>query len=1342
MKPLICALFLITDLLNAQLGDRFYGPGVFQNIMPSGYGNYYVLGTTGNGYQAWILKLDKDLNKIWEKTYYGPSGERVNSSHIMIDLNGDLIISGQVISGTYKFNGWALKTNKDGQLLWSKIFTSALNLYYACENKKNGYYFGGQTAKLNDGIVIDVDNNGNESKSLTIEIASYTKVKYVEANNDGTISLIGRSHNNGAAFGGIFYLKITYSGIELLRTVYHTDYKDLYDQTNYTHSMGISRAPNGNLLISDPVTVNTPYGYLNDCLVLEIDENGVIRNKLQFGNIALDEKPFNIIHLNNGEYIGCGEVEYYDGTSHSYSYSNKFTLTGNEEWRRYYHYNFQNARLLGAVELANHDLVFCGVAKNSQACLLRTNASGRISNYSITGYVKMDMNANCISDSMDKLISSVLVSKNNGSPVFVYTDANGQFTLNTDDVKNDLTIFPADDYSMPCQVYKTVVIDSILQTASVDFLMQPIDACAHLKVDITQPDLVKCKVSKYQVFVKNYGIDESEPQNLQIQFDPRLLIQRYTTGGSVNQNVLTYQLNPVKYNEQLLFEFEALLPCDVLIGSFHPVSAKLINTTCKVPWNGPELKVSNECRGNEIVFKIENTGADMTKELSYKMYADPHLIEEASIKLIKNEIKELKFPANGKTYDLEIFDTHSILKPGTVISSVLEACGRNKNGLYSTMYAGAYRRYNADDRISEAFGFNSSGIPDKVQQMREGYGWYNFITKNEWMEYTLRARNPLNRIVNEVDMQINISDPLDLKSLQVLGSSNKLKIIPIDSQNLKIILSDCKLASTNTGPDENVYVKIKIKAADNTPFDASVASYLSVSAKLFFDQVGPFELRPSRNNLTTIISFQQQTAELYPEGISLFGGKYIDFGSKIAHAADGSVFLLSQSASYSDGHNYQALVIKLDNHKQVLWYSLIPSRIHFTQEVRDLIVLPDGGCMIVGSSLDENIERVNNNYEAMVIRVDSKGEEVFTKYYKPGLNLHGGIANAMKACRDGNFLISGISTTGETNEQDSYLMKIDIDGNLIWLKNYIVNNRAFEVYSIYELNDGKIICTGTDYGRGLIIAQKTDANGNQIWMKTHTPQLTIPLPGQVPLVLPSSSVITKSGEILFLLFSEWQDSVSGQDLVAPLFIKLTENGEFIGEKRTLVGPAGYGIGVKIVQDSDDSFVIFGEVLVDTKLNTGDILVARFDSNFDLMWFKNYGSAREEWLVDGLIGDEGRIYGIGYNQLRSPDLNLQTIYLQMDRHGELVNSNQLDYIDEEQLMVYPNPANEKLNVFFFNDSKIAGTTWKFFSLNGDFICKGSVQSNKLTIDVQEIPNGIYFLKFGDPSLHVKKIIVNH
>ena len=38
------ALFIFSTKLIAQLGDRFYGSGVFQGIQPSGDGGYFVAG--------------------------------------------------------------------------------------------------------------------------------------------------------------------------------------------------------------------------------------------------------------------------------------------------------------------------------------------------------------------------------------------------------------------------------------------------------------------------------------------------------------------------------------------------------------------------------------------------------------------------------------------------------------------------------------------------------------------------------------------------------------------------------------------------------------------------------------------------------------------------------------------------------------------------------------------------------------------------------------------------------------------------------------------------------------------------------------------------------------------------------------------------------------------------------------------------------------------------------------------------------------------------------------------------------------------------------------------------
>ncbi len=86
-------------------------------------GGYVIVGHTesfGKGkWDIWLLKVDKDGNKLWDKTFGGGDNEMGNS--VIADKEGNLYIAGY----TYTFaegslDAWLIKTDNKGAERWSK----------------------------------------------------------------------------------------------------------------------------------------------------------------------------------------------------------------------------------------------------------------------------------------------------------------------------------------------------------------------------------------------------------------------------------------------------------------------------------------------------------------------------------------------------------------------------------------------------------------------------------------------------------------------------------------------------------------------------------------------------------------------------------------------------------------------------------------------------------------------------------------------------------------------------------------------------------------------------------------------------------------------------------------------------------------------------------------------------------------------------------------------------------------------------------------------------------------------------------------------------------------------
>ncbi|HEC82742.1 MAG TPA: hypothetical protein ENI53_02530 [Thermoplasmatales archaeon] len=143
-----------------EIWSKFYG-GKKEDILQSvveAKGGYIAVGYTlsyGRGdADFWVLKIDKDGNEIWNKTY---GSKYVEYADYIVKGENSYIIAGQKIEND-NYMTWVLKIDENGEEIWNKTYDI---FGYVSFIKKidNGYILGGETAFY--GCLAKIDENGN-----------------------------------------------------------------------------------------------------------------------------------------------------------------------------------------------------------------------------------------------------------------------------------------------------------------------------------------------------------------------------------------------------------------------------------------------------------------------------------------------------------------------------------------------------------------------------------------------------------------------------------------------------------------------------------------------------------------------------------------------------------------------------------------------------------------------------------------------------------------------------------------------------------------------------------------------------------------------------------------------------------------------------------------------------------------------------------------------------------------------------------------------------------------------------------------------------------------------------
>ena len=140
------------------------------SIIQTSDGGYVVAGDTeskGAGkYDAWVIKLDNEGNKVWDKTYGGRDYDWADL--IIQTTDGGYAIAGVTYSKSAgKSDFWVIKLDNQGNIIWEKTYGGRDDdwAYSIIQTTDGGYVIAGKTeskvAGVTDAWIIKLDHEGN-----------------------------------------------------------------------------------------------------------------------------------------------------------------------------------------------------------------------------------------------------------------------------------------------------------------------------------------------------------------------------------------------------------------------------------------------------------------------------------------------------------------------------------------------------------------------------------------------------------------------------------------------------------------------------------------------------------------------------------------------------------------------------------------------------------------------------------------------------------------------------------------------------------------------------------------------------------------------------------------------------------------------------------------------------------------------------------------------------------------------------------------------------------------------------------------------------------------------------
>jgi hypothetical protein len=281
----------------------------------AGYYTYYE--TTEDVY---LVKTDPQGNVTWQKTYGGTYQDIAHS--VQQTTDGGYIVVGSTISfGPGYHNIWLLKTDANGDTLWTKIYgwDNADNEGYAVQQTSDGgYIIGGWT--IHNMLLIKTDANGD---TLWLREYGTDHTSYgfsLQQTDDSGYITVGSYCPETFDF---YIVKTDQYG--------DTTWSTIYGGFNYDRLYSVKQTSDGGYIAAGGFNMQTDNRQTPDACLMKMDSLGGIEWVRTYGEPYGDDVAFSVIETEDHEYVVTGRT--HSDTSYYFdTFLLKTDSLGNEIW--------------------------------------------------------------------------------------------------------------------------------------------------------------------------------------------------------------------------------------------------------------------------------------------------------------------------------------------------------------------------------------------------------------------------------------------------------------------------------------------------------------------------------------------------------------------------------------------------------------------------------------------------------------------------------------------------------------------------------------------------------------------------------------------------------------------------------------------------------------------------------------------------------------------------------------------------------------------------------------------------------------------------------------------------
>jgi len=297
-------------------------------------GGYIFAGWTkslgAGGEDCYILKIDSDGKKVWEKVYGGPSDDV--AEFIQQTSDGGYIVAGSTKSfGAGGKDCYIIRLDYSGNVLWQEYFGGSSDDEAFCvqQTEDKGYIVAGSTKsfgykKGEDCYIIKLDKDGYSEWQKYYGGSKDDAAKFIQQTTGVGYIVAGRTKSYGAGGEDCYIIKLDSQG--------NQGWTNTYGGSSHDMASSIQKTSYGGYIIAGKTESFGAGG--EDGYLIKLDSDYNTEWEKTYGGDK-DDQFFSVQQTSDGGYIVAGETESF-GAGEKDCYIVKLDSFGNSPWQTPY----------------------------------------------------------------------------------------------------------------------------------------------------------------------------------------------------------------------------------------------------------------------------------------------------------------------------------------------------------------------------------------------------------------------------------------------------------------------------------------------------------------------------------------------------------------------------------------------------------------------------------------------------------------------------------------------------------------------------------------------------------------------------------------------------------------------------------------------------------------------------------------------------------------------------------------------------------------------------------------------------------------------------------------------